>query len=292
LRHVRCTLVQDGIAPWFLQRVGLGPTAVRALATATLAPSQTNCGIPMALCARAARQASPPFGLTVGSWIEGRFSSGGGLSGSFNWIDYTPPAGGASELGAQLRGRGQCALTIDRPVGQPGQLGNAAARAWNTRFGLYQTGQESPADAVPDFTGFAYTPQNWPSQADALADFLQRRLDNTPYGDSVAEGNARTGLGLSGAYDPVPQAQTLREYGSDRRLVVAPLVDCNDWAGANTAAIQAWVCVLLLHPITHPGDAVRLEYAGLADAPGSPCATSGLPGGAGAVGPRVPALVQ
>jgi hypothetical protein len=290
--HVRCTLEEAGVRPWFMQLLGFGATPLRAFATATLVPSQTNCGIPMALCVQGAAGDVPPFGLQPGQWLEGRFSSGGGVTGSFNWVDFSPPAGGASELGDLLRGRGQCALAVAQPVGQPGQLGNAAARAWNTRFGLYQSAQDGPDNAVPDFTGHAYTPQNWPAGASALPDFLLRRSEHAPYGASVADGNAQTGLTLSQAYEPVTPPSVLRERGGDRRLVVAPLVDCSDWAGSSTAVIRAWACVLMLHPITQPGDMVRLEFAGLADAPGSPCATSGLPGGASGGGPRVPALVQ
>ena len=50
-KYVRCTLQQTGIAPWFMQVLGFGNQTVNALATATLAPAQTNCAVPMALCA-------------------------------------------------------------------------------------------------------------------------------------------------------------------------------------------------------------------------------------------------
>jgi hypothetical protein len=291
-RFVRCILRREGIAPWFLQVLGVGEQRVRALATATLAPARTNCGIPMAVCARGSANQTPAFGLVNGSWLEGRFGTGGGVTGSFNWIDYTPPAGGASEVGGLLRGAGQCRLDIDAAVGQPGQLGNAGARAWNTRFGLYQGGGDSAQTAPPDFTGHAYTPQSWPAKSSALADFLERRRDNAPYGASVFAGNAASGLTLGNAYDPVTTAAQHREFGADRRLVVVPVVDCGDWAGSQTSTIQSWACVLMLHPVAQVSDAVRMEYLGLAQEPDSPCATSGLPGSVASIGPRVPALVQ
>ena len=289
-RHVRCTLERSGITPWFMQVMGFGAQTVRAAATASLVPAQRHCAIPMAVCAPTA--SGPDFGLVPGQWISGRFSAGGGVTGSFNWIDYTPPAGGANELRALLRGRGQCSLDASVQVGQPGNLGQAAARAWNTRFGLYQTGQDGPEVAAPDFTGHAYTPVNWPAQSGALGDFLSRRRSHDPYGSTVADGNARTGLKLSNAYNPVSSAQAHRDWGADRRLVVAPVVDCGDWVGSQTAAVQGWACLLMLHPIGGPGDDVRLEIIGPAGAVGSPCGSQGVPGEAGGIGARVPALVQ
>lgn len=289
-RHVRCMLERAGITPWFMQVLGFGAQTVRAAATASLVPAQRHCAIPMAVCAPAS--AGPGLGLVPGQWISGRFNAGGGVTGSFNWVDYTPPAGGASELGELLEGRGQCSLDASVQVGQPGNLGQAAARAWNTRFGLYQTGQDGPEEAAPDFTGHAYTPVNWPAQSGALGDFLNRRRTHDPYGSTVADGNALTGLNLSNAYNPASSAQAHRDWGADRRLVVAPVVDCGDWAGSQTATVRDWACVLMLHPIGGPGDEVRLEIVGPASALGSPCGSQGVPGESGGIGARVPALVQ
>ena len=289
-RHVRCTLQRDGITPWFMQVLGFGAQTVRAAATATLVPAQRHCAVPMAICAKAS--VGPDFGLVPGQWISGRFNAGGGVTGSFNWVDYTPPSGGASELGELLRGRGQCSLDASVQVGQPGNLGQAAARAWNTRFGLYQTGQDGPDQATPDFTGHAYTPLNWPAQSGALGDFLSRRRSHDPYGTSVAAGNALTGLGLSNAYNPVISSTAHQEWGADRRLVIAPVVDCADWAGSQTAAVQGWACLLMLHPIAGPNDDVRLEVVGPAGAFDSPCGSQGVPGAGNGIGARVPALVQ
>lgn len=291
-RWVRCTMRREGITPWLLQLVGVSPQTVSASATATLAPARTNCGIPIAVCLRADAGHAPPYGLPVGQWLSERFGSGGSVTGSFNWVDYSPPAGGAAEVVELLRGAGQCRLDVEGPVGQPGQLGNAGARAWNTRFGLYQTGNDSEQTAPPDFTGHAYTPQSWPAQTNALSDFLERRRRYAPYGSSVADGNARSGLSLGRGYDPLTTTARHREFGADRRLVIVPIVDCGGWAGSQTSVIQDWACVLMLHPIAQVGDTVRMEYLGLAGDSSSPCATAGLPGSADSIGPRVPALVQ
>lgn len=291
-RYARCAVRREGITPWFMQLVGVMPQAVAAEAVAALSPAQLHCGIPMAVCAKAAAGASPAFGLTPGQWISGRFSSGGGVTGSFNWVDYSPPMGGASELGQLLRGAGQCSLDLDVPVGQPGSLGNAAARAWNTRFGLYQSGSDTVSTAPPDFTGRAYTPLNWPSQSQALADFLNRRRANEPFASNVAQGNAVTGLKLSPGYDPVSTTAQHQAYGANRRLVVVPVIDCGDWSSGQTAPVRGWACMLMLHPVGRVDDPIHLEYAGLSSEPNSPCASSGVPGEATGAGPRVPVLVR
>lgn len=288
-KYVRCTLRETNIAPWFMQVLGIGPQTVTALATASLANAQTNCGIPLAMCTQGA---APTYGLTKGQWVNGRFNSGGGLTGSFNWIDFSPPSGGQSELADLLKGNGQCSLNVTVPVGQPGAMGNAAAQAWNSRFGLYQAGPTNVNTAPPDRTGYSYTPTNWPAQFNALPDFMTRRGQHANYGDTVQLGNALTGLSLSNAYNPTTTVAQHTQYGADRRLAVAPLVNCGDWASSQTVDVQAWACILMLHPIASPGDVIYMEYEGLASDPTSPCATSGVVGGSGSVGPLVPGLVQ
>jgi hypothetical protein len=291
-KYVRCTITRGGIAPYFMQVLGFGSQTVSSLATATLAPAQTNCGIPLGMCKVGATSATsvPPFGLVAGQWLTGRFKDGGG---NWNWIDFSPPAGGESELAALFKGNGLCSLNVTNPVGQPGNMGNAAAKAWNTRFGLYQTGSDGVTTAPPDFTGYAYTALNWPSQANALADFIARRGTHAPYGSSVANGNAITGLSLSNAYNPTTTVAQHTQYGADRRLVVAPIIDCAALsAGSHTTPILGWGCVLMLQPIDNPNDTIRMEYEGLSSVPGSPCASSGVVGDATSVGPLVPALVQ
>lgn len=299
-RYAMCARSQGGITTWFMQVLEgfLGapsnPKSVGAWATATLLASQTNCAIPVGICEKGP---APTYGLTPGMWVSGRFDSGGGSTGSFNWIDFSPPAGGANELAGLLSGAGQCDLNITTPVGQTGSLGNAAAKAWNSRFGIYQNGGGNPnlTNASPDFTGYSYTDVNWPSQSNAYADFDARRTARASYGntvDTVAAGNTITGLSLSNAYH-VSTHGTDGEHdlkGAQRRVVTAPIVNCAAWAGSQTVLIDAWACVLMLHPIGSPGDIVRMEMVGLSTDPGSPCATSGLAGGS--AGPLVPALVH
>jgi len=285
--YVRCTIQETGITPWFMQVLGFGDQTVAAAATATLANAQTNCGIPLAMCSQGA---APTFGFVAGQWYNGRFNAGGGLTGSFNWIDFSPPAGGANELTDLLLGSGVCNLNVPNPVGQTGVV-QSTARAWNSRFGLY-TGPTNVNNAPPDRTGYAYTPTNWPSQANALSDFLARRGTGDNYGATVAAGNVITGLSINNNYNPTtPPAQHL-QFGADRRLAVAPIVNCGEWEGSQTVPIRGWACILMLNPIDSPGDIVYMEYEGLASDPASPCATSGVVGAGGSIGPLVPGLVQ
>lgn len=291
-KYVRCTLTRGGFSPYFMQVMGFGAQTVAAIATATLTPAQSNCAIPLGVCrvGTAGAGSSPPFGLTAGTWISGRFKDGGG---NWNWIDFSPPSGGESEMAALFTGNGMCSLSTTTPVGQPGNMGNAAAKAWNTRFGLYQTGSTNVTNAPPDFTGYAYTTTNWPSGANARTDFLSRRAAHTPYGSSVANGNSITGLSISNAYNPTTTVAQHTQYGADRRLVVAPIIDCAALTGgSHTTNVLGWACVLMLQPIDNPNDTIRMEYLGLSSATGSPCATSGVAGDSASVGPMVPALVQ
>jgi hypothetical protein len=293
-KYAMCTLPQSGIAMWFMEVMGFGAQTVNAMGVATLAPSQTNCAIPLGLCSKGP---APGYGMTSGDWLNGGFSAGGGLTGSFNWIDFTPPAGGETELAKLLTGQGQCNLTISNEVGQSGIMGNAIAKAWNSRFGLYQGGGGNPdlITAPPDFTGYSYTATDWPAQRDALSDFLSRRAANASYGDTadtIDAGNALTSLSISNAYRVSTHGSSgeLAANGADRRLVTVPIVDCSGWASSQTVPIQSWACVLMLHPIGSPSDTVYMEYRGLSSTLGSPCATAGL--GGGTVGPMVPVLVQ
>jgi Flp pilus assembly protein TadG len=284
-RYAMCTATLPGVPMSLTSIVGVGPQTVAAAAVATVAPAQASCAIPLGLCSQGP---SPSFGFVAGTWYNGRFDAGGGLTGSFNWIDFSPPAGGQSELAALLTGPGQCNTAIGIPVGQTGVLGNAAARAWNSRFGLYQGGGGNPQlnTAPPDFTGYTYTALSWPAQSNALGNFLSPRRN--PNHDSY-QGNPATGLSISNAYN-VSTAAEHGSFGANRRLVVAPVVNCSGWASSQTVPIEAYACVLMLHPIGSPGDIVSMEYVGLASDPGSPCATSGLAGGT--FGPLIPVLVQ
>jgi hypothetical protein len=284
-RYVRCAPQETNptsFVMWFMGVMGISSGSVSAEAVARLSPSQAACAIPLGLCTEQTEKGSPSpnWGFVEGIWYDGRFGAGGGSTGSYNWIDFTPPSGGASELAELLAGEGQCEVPTATLVGQTG-VAQSLANAWNTRFGLYK-GSYDPATNRMDWTGFAYTATSWPAGANAYADFLDpQRTSHTPY-----QGNA-SGLSLHGFRTSSSAAHAA---GADRRMVAAPVVRCQDWETAQTVPIRDWACVLMLNPIGGPDDVV-LEFLGMASEIGSPCATLGMPGGGG-IGPQVPTLVR
>ncbi|MDH5538587.1 MAG: pilus assembly protein TadG-related protein [Rhizobacter sp.] len=293
-RYVRCTIPQAGITPWFMQVLGFGTATVVSAATASLVPSQASCnGIPLAMCAAGS---APSFGLTPGQWYSGGFSNQDNLTGSFNWVDYSPPAGGASELAGLLTGSGACLTNVGSQVGNPGNIGSIR-KQWNTRFGVYSPdiNPNAAGAPVPDRSGYAYRAANWPSQANALNNFLNtQRPANQPYGvPGVANGNTITGLSVSPPSSTVLQAGQLAARGINRRIASAPIVDCAGLTGSQTVPILEYACMLMLHPIDNdPALTIYMEFIGLSSAANSPCASLGIPGGPGSSGPAVPGLVQ
>ncbi len=298
IKYVRCSVSRAGIPTWFMRVLNLlpgvqiGDQTVVANAVATRIAAQTNCALPVAICTTALTPEPPK-----GTWLQGvigpsggQDAGSGGLTGNFKWIDFSPPQGGAAELSGVLTGSGACNLaSVGSQVGQPGNVASAA-QAWNSRFGIYQ-GSVTPSVGVPDYTGYAYTEVNWPSMANAYDDFRARRAANAPY-----EGNAITGLHVNGT---IEGGSFLLQNGADRRLAIAPVVDCSGFVTSSTAPVVSWACVLLLHPLNQGAggsgtgsDRMYLEYRGASNDPDSPCASLGVPGTGASLGPLVPVLAQ
>lgn len=300
MRYARCEANRVDILNWFIQvlnlfpGVDIGSQTVAATAVATLSPSQIiSCAIPVGLCTDDVPPSTP-----VGTWLEsvlgppagGKKSESGNLTGNFMWVDYSPPGGGASELAGQLTGPGVCSLPAQgSQVGEAG-VKSSLANDWNSRFGINQ-GSVKEGDAIPDYSGYAYTEVNWPSKFNALSDFQSKRGANIPY-----QGDASTGLNTHGT---AVDATYLQENGADRRLVTVAVVDCDGFTSGTTAPVQAWACVLMLHPINNSqggsgtgATRMYLEYLGRSNDTGSPCATNGVPAGPTGIGPMVPALVR
>ena len=323
-KYVKCSVALGGIVPWFLQafrqlrfEAATPDLSVNAFAVATLAPSQTSCAIPVGMCAPSVGT-PPDFGFTVGKWESSKFPVGGSLTGSFDWIDFTPPGGGASELADLLTGVGQCDLpAVGACVCQSGNI-QSLAKGWNTRFGLYQ-GSYTASNALMDKTGVAYKPTTgpltvpptspdttltWREFSDAPQNAYSGTPDpavvNPPPNFITAHNTTHTPYQTStnpNAINPLNASTSIQHAaGGNRRVVVAPIVDCNDFisgscnGNSQQAKVIGFACVLMLHPFDSPSDDIYLEYLGHADAPNSPCHTSGLPGGS--IGPLVPVLVQ
>jgi hypothetical protein len=291
MRFARCEASRPGIANWLIQvlnilpGISIGDQTVAASAVASLSPSQiTSCAIPVGICSSHA-----PPGTAVGTWLESVLGPGqADLTGSFKWIDYSPPSGGAAELAGQLTGAGVCDLpALSSEVGEAG-VKSSLANDWNSRFGIYQ-GNVNAGDSTPDYSGYAYTDKStsWPTKFGAFSNFQSKRGSNAAY-----QGDADTGLNTKGT---VEDSTYLKENGADRRLATVAVVDC-DALKNGISVVQAWACVLMLHPINNSqggkGDRMYLEYLGRSNQANSPCATNGVPAGPTGIGPMVPALVR
>ena len=301
MKFARCTVSRAGIATWFMQvlnvmpGVNIGTQTVAATAVATLAPSPSSCLIPVGICS------ADIAGKPVGTWVEGALGPSkdpneGNLTGSYKWIDFSPPAGGASEVGGILKNSTTCTTaSIGSPVGENG-VKSSLSDEWNSRFGIYRGSVKADGTAVPDFTGYGYTELNWPSKFNALANFKTKRTSNTQYLNTGAVGSPNhTGITPPGGSD-VKNSTYLAANGADRRLAAAPVVNCSAFAGATAIPILSFACVLMLHPLgkgtgTTTGETrMYLEYLGDSSNPASPCASTGGAGtGSGAL---VTKLVQ
>ena len=287
--YVRCILTRPGIAMFFMPLLGFGSQTVASLATAGLVPSQSSCVVPVGLCT-VGGATTAPFGLTVSNW----YSS---AANEWLWIGFS---GNTSEtvLVDLLARNGVCSVTVGQTVGKVSANGQSTARAWNSRFGLYQGGAAtfSVSTTPPDFTGYAYNfpnpPANWTKNQSALADFMTKRTSYAPYGTTVSAGNSLTKLSIGNSYSVATSPGEYQQYGANRRLVIAPIVDCAPLSSNKTTPVLGWGCVLLLQPIDKMSDPTHVEYEGLANTAGSPCVSSGMPGGSASTGPMVPALVQ
>lgn len=287
MKYARCQWTKGGIGMYFLSVLNIGTQTVSASAVATQGGSQTSCAIPVALCKESLVGNPPP-----GTWFSATFDNHGDpsndpISGSFRWVDF-PDYQGGKGLKDALAGTGVCNLpATGTKVGKPGN-NQGARQAWNTRFGIYQGGYDVDT-APPDSTGFAYTPKSWSSQANAYDNFVSTaRAGNLTY-----QGDNATGLKTQGK---VAKPADYKDKGVNRRVAIAPVVDCAEYDASHTPAVDSWACILMLDPMQN-GNGVNsgvahLEYLGKADAAGSPCSSTGLPGGPGSGGAKVPVLVQ
>ena len=280
MRFVRCRLRETNVPSYVIKIANLitpasvTATTVGAMAVASLTPSSTTCAIPLASCKAPGATASttPPWGLTIGQWYQGKLAPSNSVSGSFKWINF-PGFSTVPEMAAMLQGNGSCNISSSSTV--TGQNGNIASLLddWNEHFGLYKG---SSLGSVPDHTGFWYSP-SWVGSA--YADFVAKRATGTAP-QALNPGGWKS-TGWSGATK------------ADRRLVISPIVDCSTLPGGGSEPILAWSCQLMLNPLANGNDDMFLEYRGLASDPGSPCASLGTPAGGGTGnGPLVPTLVQ
>lgn len=290
-KYVKCQYPLTDLPIYFMQVLNplLTTQTVSAMAVAKRELPVASC-IPVAVCSAGGGNASNNFGHAVGEWIKAFDGTSYG-TGNFGWIDFSPPAGGASEIKAILAGGKQCDISqIGDQVGQTG-VQDTLQEAWNTRFGWYRHGGGySPLDAPPDKTGFAYSNLNedgtdgggnWPSGANAFSGTSsvpnQPNFDDAqdifkPYQETIPVGIKTNQYG-----QPLQAAQLDLLGRKNRRVVAAPVVDCGVWntpPGSQTPPILGWACVLMLNPIgigSAASNSANVEYLGLASDVGSPC---------------------
>ncbi len=270
-------------------------TSIAASAVASKSPGgpgnptgSTTCGLtPVAVCQV---NATPSFGLIAGSWLPAPCASGArtcpALSpGNFGWIDFNPPAGGAPEISGLLEGQGQCGVvSIGQEVGAESGINASVHRSWNSRFGIYAN-TITPADAPPDYTGFAYNTATPIVGGAYRTDYARRRALGSSFAPSQG-GFASNNFNATAISTPAQH----NSLGRPRRLIAAPIVDCAEFTAASPprADIKGFACLFMLAPYPTSGPTgtfvQKVEYVGLLSDPNTPCTLSGVPGGGGTGG--------
>jgi Flp pilus assembly protein TadG len=307
-RYAQCQHTQASIQLWLMQALGafsgdaaLFPAtgSVAASAVATRASSQTTCPLPLML-RPAPGGTAPNYGFQPGQWITLLMAQNAAAGGQIGWANLDG-SNSASETEAEMLGF--CGTEVGDTLGTPG-VQSSITDAWNYRFGIYRNGTNA-SERSPDVSGYAYTALNWPSQANAFngptpagahwtaENFVTKRAEYASCADTGTRvrgpGSCEqiTGLSLNSFQDlalPGPTATGgHRTHGVRSRVATVPVVNA-----ANE--VIDYACMFMLQPLSIPMSNVQLEFLGNAGAPGSPCTTSGLPGGN--AGPLVPVLVR
>lgn len=309
-RYAECVHTQPSVRLWLLQALGaftsdhtLYPATmnVAARAVATRGSSQTTCPVPLALRPKTAGATAPNFGYAPGEWVTLLASAGSGTNGYIGWANLDG-SNSASETERELASS-DCNTEVGDSLGTPG-VQASIVDIWNTRFGFY-TNTYSPTTQRPDYTGYAYTTNNWPSGANAYngatpagahptaANFVTKRAQFASCADtttdrstcrSIINRTIQNGNNWSMIAPGVEASNGHWQYGMNRRIVVVPVT--NGYPGS----VEDYACMLMLQPLSIPMTSVQLEFIGHASAPGSPCAPFGMPGGL--AGPLVPVLVR
>jgi Flp pilus assembly protein TadG len=325
--YSQCQHTHTGATSWLMQALGaFGGNAalaanthnVWAMAVATRGSAQSTCPLPIALRPKTAGATAPNFGYTPGEWVTLLTKTADtGANGYIGWANLDG-SNNAAETVQEMNGH--CGVSVGTQLGTPG-VQQTIVDSWNWRFGIYKNNQH-PYDLnmQPDRTGYSYTDRNWPpppgcaspcirnayngatpsGAAAGAANFISQRtaranciVSTTVGGTSVATcrdllftptsppANLGKDLIEGGTSSQTGHAQ----YGTNRRVVLVPVTTTYP-----NGTVADFVCMLMLHPMTTPLQDVQLEYIGNAAAPGSPCTTSGLPGGV--AGPLVPVLVR
>lgn len=323
-RIIRCEHAQQGtqtpllgIFGAYASSANAGTMNVSAFAEATTAPSQSACPLPLALVKDSAKVGpGRPFGYDKGDWVPLLISQSTTSGGQIGWANLDGGNSGAKDLTTQLQG--YCGSRVNDNITNANANGAAGTKAslveeWNGRFGIYKsaTGYTS---IFPDYTGYGYTSTDWKkvnasgksccafdSASDGAGNkgfLLRRQTFDTCSGTATADANScenTMGITLSNNLKSFATGGSngqLRQYGTNRRIAVVPVVEGS--LSNTTTPIKDFACVFMLQPIPSPNSKteVYLEYIGKASDLGSPCTAGGLAGNATSAGPLVPVLVR
>lgn len=309
-RYVECRHQQPNVRMFLLQAMGAfirdasafpATRNVLARAIATRGSSQTTCPLPLALRPKTGGVA-PDYGFAVGEWVTLLMGPGEAGNGEIGWANLDG-SNAANETVAEMNGK--CGTRVGDHLGTPGVQANVVD-VWNERFGIYKNTVD-PATHRPDMTGYAYTTHNWPDARNAYdgtpssdptgtaGNFVAKRLAFASCANTDTRTNVQglhvcetiMALSLNSFQKIAAPGPTAsgghRDYGISRRIALVPVVN-----GSND--VMDYACMLMLQPLSIPMAPVQLEYRGNAGTPGSPCVTTGFPGGV--AGPLVPVLVR
>ena len=290
-KFVKCEYPLANLPIYFMRVLNplLTTQTVSAMAVATRDAPTASC-IPVALCT----DNDAGTGYNRGDWISVVGDKAG--PGFFGWVDFDPSGGGANIVDDILKGSRTCDVINDEgPIKlEPGNMAGVDG-PWNSRFGWYD--KLSKTTAAPDKTGFAYSNApasppypagNWPSGFNAysgtpstteLPNYQDARTAFKPY-----QGNQPPGIedapGVKNKYSPITSADHQAYGRADRRIAVAPIVNCTKWTDPGGPSvllpILKWGCVLMLNPYINAGakanyQTAKVEFLGLAGDVDSPC---------------------
>ncbi|CAN7295496.1 Tad domain-containing protein [Variovorax paradoxus] len=304
--YAQCVHTQPNIVIWLMKTMGAfsgnpadypATGSVAATAVATRASAQTTCPIPVGMKPKDGAGA-PNYGFAVGEWVKLIQAQSGAAGGEIGWANLDG-SNSASETESEMNNH--CGTKVGDTLGTPG-VQTSIVDVWNQRFGIYKNTGD-PSTQRPDYTGYAYTDLSWPAKFNAYdgpapgspasaQNFLAKRAAFASCADTGTKVNGAnscesiTGLSLNSFQKlaaPGNVAGGHKQYGLDRRIVTAPIID-------GAGHVIDYACLLMLQPLSIPMTDTWLEFRGNAGAVGSPCTTSGLAGGT--AGPLVPVLVR
>jgi Flp pilus assembly protein TadG len=303
MRYARCTYPYNNLPVLFMRLVGAAPgVTVSASASATLAPSVStrNCLFPIAICAPTpAAGAAGNWGFAPGDWIRSIAQDNAAAMGPgrFGFFDANGGANSAAELDSWIQNEGYCGPVVNEF--SPG-ANQTVQDDYNSRFGLYKNGQGNPSPPIapPERTGRHFTdgttgngPANWPAARNAYAGSPPTGMLN--FQQAAAQYRAYDGPRLPGFNRSLADGEMDDYAQANRRLVPVPVFSCPG-GGATPTRVpnDGMACVLLLHPITDPKNAVIEFVARAGDPDFAACAGVGGPGGSTSTGVLVPTLVE